>query len=160
MSIEVAAAGNLEGPCTTKARKRIAYVHRHADKVYRRFKLFPSCSHLTWIMHAGTHKSVRDDTANTNFIEPIAFFAWADEKARGASNSCFDGGGYRSRSSAPSGRSDPSLRIRIRREREIGFTVCVERDGGVVKIDYDIIICARARRLKRTNRCNDGIMLL
>jgi len=46
------------------------------------------------------------------------------------------------------------------REREIGFTVYVERDGGVVKIDYDIIIRARARRSKRTDRCNDGIMLL
>lgn len=68
--------------------------------------------------------------------------------------------GYRPRSRAPSGRNDPSLGIRIGREREIGFTVHVERDGGVVKIDYDIIICARARRLKRTDRCNDGIMLL
>jgi len=31
--IEIA-AGNLEGPCTTKVRRRIAYAHRHAGKVY------------------------------------------------------------------------------------------------------------------------------
>jgi len=35
ISIEIAAAAdNLEGPCTTKIRKRIAYAHRHVGKVY------------------------------------------------------------------------------------------------------------------------------
>ena len=96
---------------------------------------------------------------NTNFIEHVAFFA---ARLRGKRQSLFrhKTNGYRLRSRVLSECNDPSLEIRIRREREIGFTVHVEQDNEVVKIDYDIIICTRARRLKRTDKCNDGIMLL
>lgn len=52
----------------------------------------------------------------------------------------------------PSGRNDSSLGNCIRRETE--FTTRVEQNGGVVKIDYDIIICARTcERLNCADRC-------
>lgn len=122
---------------------------------------FLLCSHLAWIMHT----SPREIIPRIRILSSASyFFFFLPRRLRRSerSQSLFrrETNGYRPRSRAPSERNDPSLGIRIRREREIEFTVHVERDGGVVKIDYDIIICARARRLKRTDRCNDGIMLL
>lgn len=76
ISIEITSAGNLEGPCTTKVCRRIAYAHWYAGKVCGRFKPFPSYPVLSLRMnHAYGYKSARNNTVNTNFIKHVALFA-------------------------------------------------------------------------------------
>lgn len=85
-------------------------------------------------------------------LSGVTFFRHANKDADGVSLFRRDGWLSFVIARTLSGCNDPSLGNCIRCETE--FTVRAEQNDGVVKIDYDIIICARTREgLNRADIC-------